>query len=259
MSAPVRRYGAPPFAVALLHGGPGVAGEMAPLARVLSERRGVLEPLQTADSVDGQVEELRGALESEAALPATLVGYSWGAWLGCLTAARHPELVRKLVLVSSGPFEERWAEAIKSTRRRRLSPEQKAELDRAWALVNSAGAVAALRRIGELMVTADGYDVEPNDAGDDLRFDAGVYQGVWPEAARLRRSGALLDEVGRIRCPVVAIHGDHDPHPAAGVRGPLAARLADFRVLLLQRCGHMPWRERQAREEFLAALERELD
>jgi pimeloyl-ACP methyl ester carboxylesterase len=57
---------------------------------------------------------------------------------------------------------------------------------------------------------------------------------------------------------VVAIHGDHDPHPAAGVQEPLSATLAQFRFILLERCGHRPWIERQARDAFYEALEEEL-
>lgn len=260
---PVRRYGVPPFAVALLHGGPGAAGELAPLARGLAERRGVLEPLQTADSVEGQVEELRGVLEAEAALPATLVGFSWGAWLACFLAARHPKLVRKLVLVSSAPFEERWVADMKETQRDRLTPAEQAELARVSAHLaqpgGGPGQQAAFRRLGELSTKADACDPLEADSGDQVRLDLGIYRGVWPEAARLRRTGALLHEVGRIVCPAVAIHGDHDPHPAEGVRAPLAARLRDFRFILLSRCGHRPWLERHARDEFLTVLERELE
>ncbi len=43
----IRKYGNPPFSVAVIHGGPGAPGEMAPVARELSSRWGVLEPLQT--------------------------------------------------------------------------------------------------------------------------------------------------------------------------------------------------------------------
>src|SRR5712692_10060037 len=51
----LRLYGQSPFTVAVLHGGPGAPGTMAPVARELATEWGVLEPLQTADSLDGQV------------------------------------------------------------------------------------------------------------------------------------------------------------------------------------------------------------
>ena len=54
----LRIYGNKPFSVAVIHGGPGAPGEMAPVARELASVKGVLEPLQTADSLEGQVDEL---------------------------------------------------------------------------------------------------------------------------------------------------------------------------------------------------------
>ncbi len=54
----LRTYGNPPFSVAVLHGGPEAPGQMAPIARELSSKWGVLEPLQTATSLEGQIKEM---------------------------------------------------------------------------------------------------------------------------------------------------------------------------------------------------------
>jgi len=61
-----------------------------------------------------------------------------------------------------------------------------------------------------------------------------------------------------IRCPVVAIHGDWDPHPAEGVNDPLTKVLPDFRFVLLEKCGHRPWIERNAAETFYKVLVEEI-
>jgi len=74
-----RRYGSAPFAVALIHGGPGAGGEMAEVAVELCSGRGILEPLQTARSLPAQVDELKELLEQSIQLPVTLIGFSWGA------------------------------------------------------------------------------------------------------------------------------------------------------------------------------------
>jgi len=55
----LRKYGSDPFRVVVIHGGPGAVGSVAPIARKLGQTRGVLEPLQTAPTLDGQIEELR--------------------------------------------------------------------------------------------------------------------------------------------------------------------------------------------------------
>ena len=50
----VRKYGSPPYRVAVLHGGPGAPGYMAPVARELAKTTGILEPLQSEDSLAGR-------------------------------------------------------------------------------------------------------------------------------------------------------------------------------------------------------------
>ena len=100
---------------------------MAPVARWLSSLGGVLEPLQTASTLEGQVEELHEILLEQADLPVILIGWSWGAWLAYICAARYPQTVSKLVLVSSGPFTDAYAEGIMETRLERLGPADRAE------------------------------------------------------------------------------------------------------------------------------------
>ena len=48
----LRVRGKKPYAVAVVHGGPGMPGYMAPVARELAKDTGVLEPLQTKDSFE---------------------------------------------------------------------------------------------------------------------------------------------------------------------------------------------------------------
>ena len=219
------------------------------MARRLAEHLGVLEPLQTAASIDGQIEELKAVLDRKASPPATLIGFSWGAWLGLLFAARYPALVKKLILIGSGPFEEGYAPMIQETRLSRLNAEQRAKIK---ALKKSSDTDASLRRLGAIFKKADAYDLI--EAPDDVVVRADIFRSVWPQAEALRKSGKLLELAERVRCPVLAFHGDHDPHPAEGVREPLSRVLKDFRFFLLKDCGHIPWLERQARDGFFKRL-----
>ncbi|MCK4836258.1 MAG: alpha/beta hydrolase [Candidatus Aminicenantes bacterium] len=233
---------------------------MAGVALELSANWGVLEPLQTESSLSGQVEELKRILEKNGDLPVVLIGFSWGAWLSFLTAAGYPELVKKLVLVGSGPFREEYAENILETRRNRLNREERKEVnDLMENLMNPSVADKdkILSRIGYLFSRADSFDPSPLETEDiKVRFD--IHDSVWKEAAQLRQSGELLKLGARIRCQVVAIHGDYDPHPSEGVEKPLSGILKRFRFILMKNCGHMPWVERQAREEFFKILRENL-
>jgi pimeloyl-ACP methyl ester carboxylesterase len=112
-------------------------------------------------------------------------------------------------------------------------------------------------RLGKLMSKADSFDPLPGD-DEEVVIQEDVYQGVWAEAEELRRSGELLKIIKQVRCPVLAIHGDYDPHPAEGVEKSLRQAVKDFRFILLKGCGHEPWKERRARDEFYSILKEEL-
>jgi pimeloyl-ACP methyl ester carboxylesterase len=256
----LRTYGKAPFKVAVIHGGPGAAGEMASVARELSSGWGVLEPIQTVSSLEGQIEELGTVLKKNGDLPIFLIGFSWGAWLIFIFSATYPAFVKKLILIGSGPFEEKYSARIEGTRLNRLSEKERTEVESLIeVLYNPAaeGKSTAFARFGALFSKADAYDPITQES-DVIDFKADIFQSVWKEAKELRRSGKLLELGKRIKCPVVAIHGDYDPHPALGVQKPLSAILKSFRLILLENCGHKPWIERQARDEFYRILKEEL-
>jgi pimeloyl-ACP methyl ester carboxylesterase len=259
-----RKYGRAPYAVAVIHGGPGGGGEMAPVARARAQTWSVLEPIQTATSIEGQIEELRTLLGGHGHPPYTLIGHSWGAWLGYLLAAHHPALVKKLILVGSGGFRACYAADLDLIRLSRLTEDERAEIEslrQVLADPESEGQDAAFARFGKLYGKADAYDPLPQDDDEEQTFPprADIYHSVWPAAAQMRSNGELLALGVRIKCPVVAIHGEYDSHPAEGVREPLSSVLPDFRFHLLERCGHTPWMERQARDEFYHLLGQELE
>ena len=257
----IRKYGNAPFNVAVIHGGPGAPGEMAPVARELSSVRGVLEPLQTASTIEGQIGELKDVLARNGDLPVALIGWSWGAWLSVIFAAQYPAFVKKLILIGSGPFEEKYALNIMKTRLSRLSIEEKAEvLSLMKTLIDPASGNknTLLAQFGKLISKADSYDPLPHKSeGLECQYD--VYQNVGEQAQNLRSSGDLLEFGKKIQCPVVAIHGDYDPHPSEGAKRPLSRILKDFRFILLENCGHQPWIERSAKVRFYNILKSETE
>jgi pimeloyl-ACP methyl ester carboxylesterase len=256
----VRKWGHGPYSLAVIHGGPGAPGEVAPVARELSAVKGVLEPFQTATTIDQQVLELRSVLEEEARVPVTLVGFSWGAFLSWMTAARYPSLVSKLILVSAPPFEESYAGSIIRTRLDRMDSADRTETNALTTQMNDPAVRdkdRVLARLGVLLARADAYDpVSFPDEAFHIQYD--VFRGVWDEACELRRKKVLIQMAHAIRCPVIAIHGDWDPHPAEGVNEPLSRECPDFRFILLSKCGHRPWIERNASDAFYEALVREI-
>lgn len=254
----IRKYGQPPFHLGLLHGGPGAPGEMQPVAKILSEDFGVLEFLQTGNSINEQIKELHTQLTSSAQLPAVLIGHSWGAWLGFLFASKYPNLVRKLILISAGAFESKYNIDLMSVRLNRLNLENRKEAERLFSAINSEGTKnEALKRFGKLMMVADSYDYLPDD-NVSLDLDFNIFQSVWAEASKLRETNELINFAEKIMCPVVAIHGEYDSHPIVGVEKPLSEHLIDFKMIRVEECGHTPWRERRAKDVFFKILRKEL-
>lgn len=254
----IRKYGRKPFAIAVIHGGPGAAGEMKPLTEELSKNLGILEPLQTATSVEKQVQKLKTILEQHAVLPVILVGYSWGAWLAYILTAKYPELVKKLILVGSGPFAAQYAEQIMDTRLNRLTDQDKNEANSLLKDLSEhkSDNQGLLEKFGELISKADSYK-PVLDIDIKIKVQQNIYTSVWPEASELRKSGELLKLGEKIKCQVVAIHGDYDPHPAEGVKEPLSKVVSNFRFILLKNCGHKPWIEQEAKDEFYRILKKE--
>jgi len=257
----VRTYGVAPFSIVLVHGGPGAAGEMASLAADLSTGRGILEPLQTATSVAGQITELEAAIEFLGDRPVILIGFSWGAWLSLMVAAEYPASVRKLILIGCGPFEEDLAVRVLENRLNRLGEEERSAFISNLLILSDPDECekdTALTRLGTLVAKTDSFDPIHETGPEGIDFRGDIFQRVWEEAAEMRRTGKLLTLAAKIQCPVIAIHGDIDPHPADGVQIPLKTFLQDFQFILLKNCGHKPWIERQAREEFFRILNKEL-
>ncbi len=236
---------------------------MAPVARELSLDRGILEPLQTKSSIEEQVNELYCILEKKGDPPVTLIGWSWGAMLGFIFTAKYPLMVKKLILVGSAVFEQKYAEKIMEMRLTRLDKKERTEVlalieDLSDPLIEDKEKDMLMSRFGKLLFKADLYNPWPyrNEA---LDHQYNILRDVWKEAENLRSSGELLKMGEKIQCPVVAIHGDYDPHPYQGVQKPLSGVVKDFRFILIKNCGHYPWFEREASDKFYDILRKELD
>ena len=184
-----RIHGKAPFNVAVIHGGPGTGGGMAPVARELAYTLGVLEPIQTEATLKGQVEELKTVLGNCAELPVVLIGFSWGAWLSYMLAARYPRYVKKLILVGSGGFTEEYAAMTQKTRLNRLKHAEKDELKQVLEILKASSEDEknrAFARMGEMFSRVDWFDPIEHTP-EKIEFRADVFQCVWKEAMELRR------------------------------------------------------------------------
>jgi pimeloyl-ACP methyl ester carboxylesterase len=229
------------------------------LARQLSGKRGIVDAYQTGYSIEELIAELYGIIHEQAESPAIIIGHSWGAWLALMFAARHPGYAEKLILIASAPFEDQYVPGILETRLSRMPDQDREKYE---SLLNRIATAddnihSAFKELAGILRKTDAYNSSEYTSAE-VKFNFHQYNSIWSEAERLRSGGELLEIAGSVNCPVLAIHGDHDPHPAEGVRIPLEDRLTDLRFWLLEKCGHEPWNEIHARQEFFSIMEQEL-
>ena len=256
----LRRYGEKAYKVAVIHGGPGAAGSMKPICEELSKICGILEPLQTEVSVEAQLQELKEILEENTEEPIILIGHSWGAMLVYMFAAKYNHLVKKIILVSSGSIEEKYYEDLQTNRQSKLTEDEKSELLSLQDIFSNPDGHDMNRvfaKFGALMEKLDTY--APVDVySDDSLYSYEIFSKVWPEAHALRKSGSLYAMGKDIKCEVIAVHGNHDSHPAEGIEASLRKIIDKFSFYELDRCGHSPWTEKYARDEFYSILKAEI-
>jgi len=223
----------------------------------LGSNIGILEPMQSADTVTGQVNELKDILMENGDPPLTIAGFSWGAWLGIIFTAENPDMVKKLILIGCGPLEQKYTSNIMKTRLRRLSKDERIELKTLMSSFDLISDNSEFRRFGELMKKAD--IIDPIEYEDEiLEFQPDINRKVWSEAEILRRGGNLIELLTDIKCPITVIHGREDHHPFNGVKEPLSKAKIYAKFHLLDNCGHYPWLERNGSERFFEVLEDEL-
>jgi pimeloyl-ACP methyl ester carboxylesterase len=71
---------------------------------------------------------------------------------------------------------------------------------------------------------------------------------------RLQNEAVYPTAFEAIHVPVLMLHGSEDPHPGPMIRDNLKIYLPQLEYHEWQRCGHYPWLEKSAEENFYAVL-----
>jgi pimeloyl-ACP methyl ester carboxylesterase len=71
---------------------------------------------------------------------------------------------------------------------------------------------------------------------------------------RLQADGVYPRAFETIRVPVIMLHGSVDPHPGQMIRASLEPHLGQLEYVEWERCGHYPWLEPAARDDFFRRL-----
>jgi pimeloyl-ACP methyl ester carboxylesterase len=144
-----------------------------------------------------------------------LLGHSVGGAMAVATAARHPSLCRGVITIASQAFVE----------------------DRTVAGIRDAK--GAFAEPGQLDRLARYH-------GDKARWVLDAWTETWlsPAFANWTQD----DDLGRIACPLLALHGDRDEY--GSLRHPeriVARSTGPGRAVTIENCGHVPHREQPDR------------
>jgi pimeloyl-ACP methyl ester carboxylesterase len=230
---------------------------MAPVARRLAARCRVIEPFQRPSGPDHQtvalhVADMAELLETLGWDRTHLVGSSWGAMLALAFAAEVPARVESLVLVGCGTFDPVARARFRELRHARTTPPLQRRLDRANGLGDPAERLAAQARVMHLVYSHDADD----DQTEPGRVDPRANRETWDDMLRLQAEGVYPAAFQRIRAPVLMLHGSEDPHPGRMIFDSLRPYVADLTYHEWVECGHYPWLERAASEDFYDRLGR---
>ena len=249
----VRLYGNAPYKIVLVHGGPGAIGSLKGFAQELSElsQTGVMEAIQSKYSIDELIEELYIQIKDNCSDKVSLAGHSWGAWLAALFAEKYPELIENVILIGSGPLEDKYVPEIGARRLQNLSEEESAIFRR---LIDNQATDEDMDKIPIIFEKSDNYCLENREKHKADKTDSEMLNKVWSEAAQLRSNGALLASFKNIKNKIYLIQGEFDPHPIKGVTMPLQENGVQCETYVLEKCGHSPFMEKYARDEFYRIL-----
>lgn len=242
-------HGENPFEVIVLHGGPCAPGSAKGLAKVISKYKNTIELYNAGDTIEKQINEILETVDKYDIKNPILIGHSWGAWLSCLAAAEH-DIFGGIILIGCGPFEDKYLNKMSSTRNNKLNlTEQKLLSEIFEAISKDNLSNVDMHTFGYLMAKMDGYELDLYDEKMDS-FDVKTHNKLMDEIRNLRTSKELLEKASRISCSINVIHGLDDPHPYEGVVEPFDFNQINFEYDLIEKCGHTPWQEKFAKEEF---------
>jgi len=189
-------------------------------------------------AVERQAADLAALLDRVGAVPAAVVGYSFGARIALRLALDHPAAVERLVLES--PSAGVPDPAARAARR---------AADERWATLIETGGIEAF---------ADAWEAQPLFASrhrlpDDERQrwrEIVVANRPGPLAASLRGAGQgsmepLFERLPQVRQPTLVVAGALD-EVGIGRAREIASRLPDARLAIVPDAGHAPHLEAPA-------------
>lgn len=206
-------------------------------------------PRDAADGAAAAADDMAAVLDGLAWPDATVIVHSAGAFAALTFAARHPERVRRLVLIAAA------APSMDAPEAAEMDPKARSFFDLCAQRPVSAAWVLRLMRVGMLVAPGPATrsaaaDLPPPDRAliDDPRASA-AFGAMLRHGLRRGPAGSVIDgrtargpwplEARDVRCPVDVYGGDRDRNVPIGVARAWAERLGDARLVPMVGEGHV--------------------
>jgi pimeloyl-ACP methyl ester carboxylesterase len=246
----------------MMHGGPGIADYLAPVAGIIDDlclvhrydQRGTGgSHWEGEHTIARHLQDLASLLDAWGHDRVVLTGHSFGTNLASYFLLAHPERVAGMIQLA-GPFLDPWREADLAARRARRSGRQQARLDELDAIASRTDAeeteYLALSWFTDHADRARAWDWAVT-AARTLRPVNYAMNSQLNAAKKADPLESRVDELRELLPPgAVIIGGAGDTRPADALRR-LGARLG-CEVIIIPDAGHHPWLD--APSQFRAAL-----
>lgn len=205
--------------------------------------------------MDTAVDDLIALLGRLDAAPAHLVGNSWGAFVCLVTARRHPELVRSLVLEEPPVIPlligqpSSWARIVSQLIRR---PGTTLDVLRFGATVifpvtkklERGDHAAAMLQFVHGVLGREAYEALPEARREQMRANLGEFAGEFQAEGGF--SPLTDDDVRRVRAPTLLLTGEHSPTVLVSLSRVLEELLPDRRATTIPDGSHLMHEENAA-------------
>ena len=178
-----------------------------------------------------------------------LMGHSWGGLLAMFYGITYPESLKSLMILNSTPASSELMAKTLPT----LTPEdslQRLEILNSDAFKNRES--AAFEKLLRIHFRGAFYDRSLADSltltfQPDFAETSVKLQNLFKDIA----SYDIHDDLSKINCPTLVVHGDHDDNPLEGSKK-IHENIPDSKFVLLKNCGHFPFVE--APDEFFKTI-----
>lgn len=260
--------------IVLVHGGPGCPGYMRPIGQHLESHYRIVEYYQRGCSfspaaphtitVENHIRDLHEVIQKTCTSPPILIGSSWGAALATLFALRYPAEVKKLILIGTATFSDEGKESYSMATLYRLSQEDREEVEKLKRDLQKNKDPLEQNALFEEVYSHlfPAYFAKPPPSFskiDCVEFNYEGFKETMTDFDAHRNDWmTLLQGLSQINVPIVAIHGEDDPHPYEHIEQIFSQYAPDFTLQLIPQCGHYPWLEPGKSEAFFHLLDEEL-